>query len=131
MEYPGSLLRANQVEVQYRDRDIMCIEQLTVTEGNYRIDLIQDWDKRAFDVEKYAYKNSKPPWKSGTGRKISFWSTSCSPDERQMTQLEPFIPKCHNNIFLQHDHMRSRKLAASRISYQLYKTRIFIGHFFI
>ena len=96
-EYPGSLIRANQIEVQYRHSDVMCLEQvfekqifdqkikflilnnltiwcnrnkfqLTITEGNYRIDLIADWDQKAFNIEKYPYKAQKPAWKSLTGK---------------------------------------------------------------
>ena len=95
-EYPGSLIRANQIEVQYRHSDVMCLEQvsekkssdrkikflilnkftiwfnrnqfqLTITEGNYRINLIADWDQKAFNIEKYPYKAQKPAWRSLTG----------------------------------------------------------------
>ena len=39
IEYPGSLLRASQIEVHYRSRDILCLEQLTIQEGTYRFAL--------------------------------------------------------------------------------------------
>lgn len=108
IEYPGSLLRSNQIELQYRDRDIMCLEQLIVTEGNYRIDLLQDWDKYAFNLESYPYrKGKKAPWESQTGRKITLWADSCAPDSRLLTQIDPYLSKCHNHLFLQHDHVRS------------------------
>ena len=29
VEYPGNLLASNQIEIHYRDRDVMCLEQLT------------------------------------------------------------------------------------------------------
>ena len=111
VEYPGSLLRANQIELQYRDRDIMCLEQFTITEGTYRIDLLQDWDPRAFNIETYRYRTQKPAWKSRTGKKVTLWSNACSPDpKRILTTIEPYEKKCHQHLFIQHDHIKTGKL---------------------
>ncbi|CBY35174.1 unnamed protein product [Oikopleura dioica] len=95
VEYPGSLLRATQIEVHYRSRDILCLEQLTIQEGTYRIDLIQDWDRNAF-VPKHG-------WSSKTGRKASLWSNSCSPEARKwLTRNQHFKENCHSHLFMQH-----------------------------
>ncbi|CAG5087896.1 Oidioi.mRNA.OKI2018_I69.PAR.g11661.t1.cds [Oikopleura dioica] len=95
VEYPGNLMRASQIEVHYRSRDILCLEQLTIQEGTYRIDLIQNWDQNSF-VPKHG-------WESQTGRKASLWSNSCSPEAfRWLTKNEHFKEHCHSHLFMQH-----------------------------
>ena len=71
--------------------------------------MLQDWDEFAFKIQNYPYSLQPQPFKSATGRKVSFWSDSCSPDSRGLSQIEPFLPHCHNHLFLQHDHIKSGK----------------------
>lgn len=91
----GDLKAAENIRFRYASKDIMCIEQLELvdSENGHKMNIIQDYDPYAWDVDQ-----GNQEWESLTGRKISYWSVDCSPDDRPLTLTAPFAQSCHDSI---------------------------------
>ena len=91
----GDLKAAENIRFRYSSKDIMCIEQLELVDSDngHKMNIIQDYDPYAWDVNK-----GNQEWDSLTGKKISYWSVDCKPDDRPLTLTAPFTQSCHDSI---------------------------------
>jgi len=92
-EMEGDLNSAEIVSFRYDNFDILCLEMLILEDENNELHIIQDYDPYAWDVNV-----GEQSWVSKTGRKISYWSDSCQPDGRILTQTAPFLKSCHDSV---------------------------------
>lgn len=84
----------NQIEIQYRHKNILCLEKLVLTDevNNYRFDVLEDWSPKA---------SKNHTWAAMTDRKVQFWSDSCANDNRLLARKKEFKQTCTSHIFIQ------------------------------
>ena len=79
----GDLSTNDWVQLDFEDHDILCLETLRLSDSNTDavLNIIQDYDAHAWDV-----KTGGQDWESATGRKITFFSSSCKEDWRMLSK---------------------------------------------
>ena len=84
----GDLSQVDWVEISFEVHDILCLEKLRLSDPNsdFAIDVIQDYDPHAWNVN-----TEEQDWTSATGREITYFTSHCEVDWRQLSRASQFF----------------------------------------